>query len=59
MIDVKALKSNGAEATADNIKSGDYKVARPFNIATKKGSDNELQKTYQLYHEQRRTAGCI
>lgn len=32
---VKALKIDGAEATADNIKSGTYKVARPFNIATK------------------------
>ena len=43
---VKALKIDGAEATADNIKSGDYKVARPFNIATKKGSDNELSKDF-------------
>lgn len=32
---VKALKIDGAEATIDNIKSGTYKVARPFNIATK------------------------
>ena len=32
---VKALKIDGAEATADNIKAGTYKVARPFNIATK------------------------
>ena len=43
---VKALKIDGAEATADNIKSGDYKVARPFNIATKKCSDNELSKDF-------------
>lgn len=43
---VKALKIDGAEATADNIKSGDYKVARPFNIAIKKGSDNELSKDF-------------
>lgn len=43
---VKALKIDGAEATADNIKSGDYKVARPFNIATKKSSDNELSKDF-------------
>ena len=33
---VKALKIDGAEATAENVKSGDYKVSRPFNIATKK-----------------------
>lgn len=31
---VKALKIDGAEATAENVKSGDYKIARPFNIAT-------------------------
>ena len=31
---VKALKIDGAEATVDNIKSGAYKIARPFNIAT-------------------------
>ena len=32
---VKALKVDGAEAATDNVKSGEYKVARPFNIATK------------------------
>ena len=32
---VKALKVEGVEATEANIKSGDYVVARPFNIATK------------------------
>lgn len=32
---VKALKVDGAEAAVDNVKSGEYKVARPFNIATK------------------------
>ncbi len=32
---VKALKVDGVEATAENIKNGTYKVARPFNIATK------------------------
>ena len=32
---VKAMKIDGAEATAENIKSGTYKVSRPFNIATK------------------------
>lgn len=33
--DVKAVKVDGAEATVDTVKSGDYKVQRPFNIATK------------------------
>lgn len=32
---VKALKIDGVEATVANIKSGDYTIARPFNIATK------------------------
>lgn len=32
---VKALKVDGVEATADNVKNGTYKVSRPFNIATK------------------------
>lgn len=34
---VKAIKIDGADATVDNIKSGSYKIARPFNIATKEG----------------------
>lgn len=32
---VKALKIDGAEASAANIKNGSYKIARPFNIVTK------------------------
>jgi len=32
---VKTLKIDGTEATVDNIKSGTYKISRPFNIATK------------------------
>jgi phosphate transport system substrate-binding protein len=32
---VKALKIDGADATATNVKSGTYKMSRPFNIATK------------------------
>lgn len=32
---VKALKIDGAEATVENIKNGEYKVSRPFNIVTK------------------------
>ncbi|MDD3251637.1 MAG: substrate-binding domain-containing protein [Lachnospiraceae bacterium] len=34
---VKAVKIDGAEATVDNIKAAKYKIARPFNIATKEG----------------------
>ncbi len=43
---VKAVKIDGAEATADNVKSGDYKVSRPFNIATKEDLDNEVAKDF-------------
>lgn len=31
---VKAVKIDGAKATAENIRAGAYKVCRPFNIAT-------------------------
>lgn len=31
---VTAVKVDGAEATADNVAAGTYKVQRPFNIAT-------------------------
>lgn len=31
---VKAVKIDGAKATAENIRAGEYKVCRPFNIAT-------------------------
>lgn len=47
--DVKALKIDGAEATADNIKSGDYKVSRPFNLVTKAAIDNEVAQDFVNY----------
>ena len=40
---VKALSIDGAEATAENVKSGEYKVARPFNIVTKDGVSDVAQ----------------
>lgn len=43
---VKAVKVDGAEATAENVKSGTYKVSRPFNIATKENLDNEVAKDF-------------
>lgn len=42
---VKALKVDGVEATVDNVKSGDYKVARPFEICVTK--DGELSDVAQ------------
>lgn len=32
---IKAVNINGVEPTMENIKSGSYEIARPFNIATK------------------------
>ena len=46
---VKALKVDGEEATEQNIKDGKYKICRPFNIATKKGADNEVAKDFIAY----------
>ena len=40
---VKALKIDGAEATAENVADGSYKVSRPFNIVT----GEELSDTAQ------------
>ena len=40
---VKAVKIDGAEATTANVKSGDYKIARPFNIVTKDGLSDVAQ----------------
>ncbi len=43
---VKAVKIDGAEATAENVKAGTYKVSRPFNIAVKPDLDNEVAKDF-------------
>ena len=43
--DVKALKVDGVEATADNVKNKTYPLARPFNIATK-GEATGLAKDF-------------
>lgn len=40
---VKALKVDGVEATVANIQAGEYKVSRPFNIATKEGLSEVAQ----------------
>lgn len=42
---VKAVKVDGAEATAANIKDGKYTVARPFNIVTK-GEPSEVAQDF-------------
>ena len=40
---VKAISIDGADATMENIKNGIYKIARPFNIATKKDISEPAQ----------------
>ncbi len=42
---VKALNVDGVEATTQKVKSGEYKVARPFMIATK-GEVTGLKKDF-------------
>lgn len=46
---VKALKIDGAEATAENIENGSYKVSRPFNVAVKKDLNNEVAKDFMSF----------
>ena len=41
--EVKALKIDGAEASAENVENGSYKVSRPFNIVTKDGLSADAQ----------------
>lgn len=43
---VKALKIDGTEATAENVKNGTYKVARPFNVVYKESSLNDLAQDF-------------
>lgn len=47
---VKALKVDGVEANVDNVKSGDYKVARPFEICvTKDGEISDVAQDFIDY----------
>ena len=45
---VKALKVGSVEATAENVKSGDYVISRPFNIAYK-GELSEVAQDFVDY----------
>lgn len=45
---VKAIKVDGVEATAENVKNGSYKVARPFNIVTGKNL-NDLAEDFMSF----------
>lgn len=46
---VKALSIDGAEATAENIENGSYKVSRPFNVAVKPDSTNEVAVDFMSF----------
>lgn len=43
---VKAVKVDGVEATEENIASGQYKIARPFNLAFKEAELSDLAKDF-------------
>lgn len=46
---VKPLKIDGVEATDENIKSGDYKLQRNFNLAYKESELDDLGKDFLAY----------
>lgn len=43
---VQKVKVDGAEATEENIESGDYNLQRPFNLAFKQDSLDELAQDF-------------
>lgn len=46
---VKAIKIDGIQATDENIKSGDYKLQRNFNLAYKESELDDLGKDFLDY----------
>ena len=46
---VKAVKIDGAEATAENIENGSYTVSRPFNVAMKSDLDNPVATDFMAF----------
>lgn len=47
--DVKAVKIDGVEATSENVKSGDYKVSRPFIVCTNGTDLSEIASDFMSY----------
>lgn len=43
---VKAVKVDGVEASADNVKNGSYAIARPFEICYKEENLDDLAKDF-------------
>ena len=46
---VKAVKVDGHEATAEKVKSGEYGLARPFNIAYREDKITDLGKDFLTF----------
>ncbi len=46
---VKALNIDGVEPTVENIQSGDYSLARPFNVAIKEGNTDAATLDFMAY----------
>ena len=47
--EVKAVKIDGAECTVDNVKSGTYKVSRPFNICYIDGKLSKAAEDFKAF----------
>ena len=46
---IEAAKIDGVEATSENVKSGEYKVSRPFVVCTKGEELSEIQQDFMDY----------
>lgn len=47
--DVKALSVEGSAVSVENIKSGEYKISRPFNIVTKKDRVSKTARDFIIF----------
>lgn len=46
---VKAVKVEGVEATAENVRNGSYPIARPFNIAYRADGQSALSRDFVAF----------
>lgn len=46
---IKTLKIDEVDATSENVKSGDYKISRPFNIVFKEDELSDIGKDFNNY----------
>lgn len=47
--EVKAVQIDGADCTVENVKSGDYKISRPFNICYIDGKLSKAAADFKSY----------